>query len=523
MALVLKDRVKETTTSTGTGAMVLGGAVAGFQSFSVIGNSNTTYYCIQDATTGDWEVGIGTYSSAVPSFIRNTVLASSNSGSLVNFAAGTKTIFVTYPSERAIIGCAPTAPSGYVLTGGGCGVAPSWQAAATVSCATPSVAGKVYGRTTNLCGSTKTSLGYSAGTACQGACTVAIGSNSGFNGQGAGAVAVGKGAGASTQGTCTVAIGKSAGGTNQNGNAIAIGANAGSFLQGSNAIAIGRSAGSSFQAACSIAIGKCVAAPNAGLYVAPIRNKCTAGVTCGQAVLYCTTSKEMVYGTASVSVSCATPTAAGIVYGRTDPYLCCGSNRTTLGNLAGNACQGINTVAIGVKAGQTTQGGGATAVGFYAGLCTQGTGAVAMGSGAGQTTQGSCAVAIGASAGQTSQSNNAVAIGPLAGNGTQGAGAVAIGRNAGFNNQGSGAINIGSSAGFFCTPANTIVLGQLFFPSAGAGMYISSLYLGSGAGASCTNKTLFYCTSTNKVTYATASGGGLSAGKSIAYTMILGA
>ena len=104
MALVLADRVKETTTTTGTGTVTLLGASTGFQSFAVIGNANTTYYTIAGQTTSEWEVGIGTYTSAGTLLARTTVLASSNSGSLVNFSAGTKDVFVTYPSERAVVG-----------------------------------------------------------------------------------------------------------------------------------------------------------------------------------------------------------------------------------------------------------------------------------------------------------------------------------------------------------------------------------------------------------------------------------
>lgn len=102
MALVVKDRVKETTTSTGTGTITLGGASAGFQTFSVIGNGNTTYYTIVDPATGAWEVGIGTYTASGTTLSRTTVLESSNAGSLVNFAAGSKDVFVTYPAERSV-------------------------------------------------------------------------------------------------------------------------------------------------------------------------------------------------------------------------------------------------------------------------------------------------------------------------------------------------------------------------------------------------------------------------------------
>ena len=103
MALVLADRVRETTTTTGTGSVTLGGAYTGFQTFSAgIGNSNSTYYTIANVVTGEWEVGIGTYTASGNTLSRTTVLSSSNGGSLVNFAAGSKDVFVTQPSERAV-------------------------------------------------------------------------------------------------------------------------------------------------------------------------------------------------------------------------------------------------------------------------------------------------------------------------------------------------------------------------------------------------------------------------------------
>jgi hypothetical protein len=104
MALVLKDRVKETSTTTGTGTFTLAGASTGFQSFSVIGDGNKTYYCIVDSAAGAWEVGIGTYTSSGTTLSRDTILESSNSGSAVNFGSGNKDVFVTYPAERAVIG-----------------------------------------------------------------------------------------------------------------------------------------------------------------------------------------------------------------------------------------------------------------------------------------------------------------------------------------------------------------------------------------------------------------------------------
>jgi len=100
MALIVKDRVQETSTTTGTGTLTLAGAVAGFQSFSVIGNANTTYYAI--VMDSSFEIGIGTYTSSGTTLSRTTVLESSNAGSLVNFSAGTKSVFCTYPAEQGL-------------------------------------------------------------------------------------------------------------------------------------------------------------------------------------------------------------------------------------------------------------------------------------------------------------------------------------------------------------------------------------------------------------------------------------
>jgi hypothetical protein len=100
MALVLADRVQETTTTTGTGTVTLAGAASGFQSFSAVGDGNSTYYTI--AGGAEWEVGVGTYTSSGTTLSRTTVLSSSNSGSLVSLSAGTKSVFVTYPASVAV-------------------------------------------------------------------------------------------------------------------------------------------------------------------------------------------------------------------------------------------------------------------------------------------------------------------------------------------------------------------------------------------------------------------------------------
>ena len=103
MALVLNDRVKETTTTTGTGALTLGGAVTGFETFGTgIGNSNTTYYAVTLPASAEFEVGLGTLNSDSTTITRTTVISSSNSDSAVNFSAGTKTIFCTMPASKAV-------------------------------------------------------------------------------------------------------------------------------------------------------------------------------------------------------------------------------------------------------------------------------------------------------------------------------------------------------------------------------------------------------------------------------------
>jgi hypothetical protein len=100
MALVVKDRVQEVSTTTGTGTFTLAGAVTGFQSFSAIGDGNTTYYAI--VLGAEWEVGLGTYTSSGTTLSRDTILESSNGGTAVNFSAGTKNVFVTYPAEKGL-------------------------------------------------------------------------------------------------------------------------------------------------------------------------------------------------------------------------------------------------------------------------------------------------------------------------------------------------------------------------------------------------------------------------------------
>ena len=113
MSLVLADRVRQTTTSTGTGTITLDGSVDGFQSFSVIGNNNTTYYTISSGT--QWEVGIGTYFSGT---LARTTIISSSTGSILNLAAGAKDVFVTLPAENTVTSIASADGSVVVTTTG---------------------------------------------------------------------------------------------------------------------------------------------------------------------------------------------------------------------------------------------------------------------------------------------------------------------------------------------------------------------------------------------------------------------
>jgi len=114
MAFALSDRVKETTTTTGTGSVTLAGAATGFQTFnSAIGVGNTMYYCIAGQGTSEWEVGMGTLSAST-TLARTKIFASSNAGSVVTFSAGTKDVFVTLPASAGYAGA-----SGQVFTASG--------------------------------------------------------------------------------------------------------------------------------------------------------------------------------------------------------------------------------------------------------------------------------------------------------------------------------------------------------------------------------------------------------------------
>ena len=150
MALVLADRVRETTLVTGTGPATLLGAVQGYQSFSVVGNGNTTYYAIADQGGPNWEVGIGTWNTG-NTLTRTTILASSNGGSATPFTSGLKDVFVTYPSEKSVNldGSGNVSALGTIASG-------TWQAS-TIAIA--------YGGTNSTTTPTAGAVAYGTGTA----------------------------------------------------------------------------------------------------------------------------------------------------------------------------------------------------------------------------------------------------------------------------------------------------------------------------------------------------------------------
>ena len=152
MALVINDRVKVTSTTTGTGAMALGAAVTGFETFAQgIGNNNTTYYCIFNQGTSEFEVGLGTLDGSSANLTRTTVISSSNSDSAVDFSAGTKDVFCTFPANKTMdmvlttqgdmpYASAANTPArlalgsaGHILQVNSGGNAPEWAASTSVS------------------------------------------------------------------------------------------------------------------------------------------------------------------------------------------------------------------------------------------------------------------------------------------------------------------------------------------------------------------------------------------------------
>ena len=174
MALVLADRVQQTGTANTTVSFTLSGSVTGYQSFAVVGNGNTTYYAATDGS-GNWEVGIGTYSTTGPTLTRTTILSSSNSGSAVTFS-GTVNVFVTYPSEKSVnldgsgnVSALGTVSSGVwqgtaVAVGyGGTGVTTSTGSGSNVLSTSPTLVTPILGTPTSVTLTNATGLPLSTG------------------------------------------------------------------------------------------------------------------------------------------------------------------------------------------------------------------------------------------------------------------------------------------------------------------------------------------------------------------------
>ena len=118
MALVINDRVKESSTTSGTGAIALAGVVQGYETFSAgIGNDNETYYAIYEQGTSNWEVGRGTLDATSANLARTEVISSSNSDSLVSFTGGTLDVFCTLPASKAVYLDASGSPVGAASSG----------------------------------------------------------------------------------------------------------------------------------------------------------------------------------------------------------------------------------------------------------------------------------------------------------------------------------------------------------------------------------------------------------------------
>jgi len=118
MALVLNDRVKESSTTSGTGAIALAGVVQGYETFSAgIGNDNETYYAIYEQGTSNWEVGRGTLDGTSANLTRTEVISSSNSDAAVNFTGGTLDVFCTLPASKAVYLDASGSPVGAASSG----------------------------------------------------------------------------------------------------------------------------------------------------------------------------------------------------------------------------------------------------------------------------------------------------------------------------------------------------------------------------------------------------------------------
>ena len=508
MALALYDRVQQTGTANTTISFTLSGTVTGFQSFSVIGNANTTYYAATDSS-GNWEVGLGTYLTIGPTLTRTTIYSSSNAGSAVTFS-GTVNVFVTYPAGNSVVSSNNAGTSGQVLTSAGAGVAPTWSAV-SVAAATPTALGTTYGYNGD---NRSVSVGYQAGNSLSNTTDNAfVGKAAGYaTTTGVGNVAMGYSALTSNiTGSYNIAIGdQSLYFTTAQSSNIAIGyfamqqvassSNIGIgyatlfATSGANNIAIGPSAGQSISTgtnnltlgygaaynggtgALTTGSNNIILGYNAIPSAVSVSNENTFGNssttsnrfwgdfkmggsaagTSGQVLISGGTGVAPTWGAAPAG-SAATPIALGTVYGATDlatPF------KTLLGYQAGTATTGIDNTAIGQQALYTNiTGTDSTAVGFNALKLATGTGNTALGSKALQAVStGTSNVGIGASAliALTTGSNN-IGLGSMAGNVTSGSGNFFAGNGSAFGS--------GFTAG---SGSSNVVIGNGSFPWTGA-------------------------------------------------------
>lgn len=319
MPFKLADRVKQTATTTGTGNFTLSATPTGFRAFSsVLSTSDTTYYCIAHQTANEWEVGYGTY-SATNTLTRTTVISSSNSGSAVNFSAGTKDVFITPPAigtfgNNVVIGNNITYDQNTLQN--------SVVVGANSSAAGTSVS---VGRSANATGGSATAVGYNA-LANQTASTAI-----GYNSQATGSYSVMVGYGYASGGS-DVAVGYDA--VSSQPSAVAIGLSSRAITSGS--LAIGEYSWA--DATASVVLGPSARVENSAVQW---------GIAIG--------SGATVRGSASLVIGAATKDSAGgndIRIGRQQdssyPSGATGSGNILIGhNLVSAAANPSNSIGIG--------------------------------------------------------------------------------------------------------------------------------------------------------------------------------
>jgi len=244
MALVVKDRVKETTATTGTGTLTLAGAVTGFQTFtSVLSDGDTTYYGIFESATGAFEVGLGTFTSSGTTLARTTILESSNSGSAVNLGAGNKDVFITQPAEKAVYLDA----SGYIAAADGRNVTNVAASTAATLATARNIGGVSFDGSANIdlagvntAGNQDTSGNAATATALETGRTISLtgdvtGTSGSFDGSGNASIAATIAANSVALGTDTTGSYVQQGATSGNGISGSVNSEAGTFTVASNA------------------------------------------------------------------------------------------------------------------------------------------------------------------------------------------------------------------------------------------------------------------------------------------------